>query len=432
METYAQALNIAIPFFLVLIAIEHVAAKKMGLVVNRGADMIASLSSGVTNTVKDVLGLSIAIIGYGALVDWLKSHNLVLYQLEATWLLFLVAFVAKDFAGYWIHRFEHEINVLWNRHVVHHSSEEFNLACALRQSISEILSFTAIFMLPAALLGVPAKVLAIVLPVQLFAQFWYHTRTIDRMGWLETVLVTPSHHRVHHAINPIYIDKNYSQIFIIWDKLFGTFQPELPDEPPVYGTKKPAQTWNPIVINFQHIGLLIRDAWLARNWVDKLKIWFMPTGWRPADVQQSHPMKIINDPSEQQKYDTHLSRGLLGWSWFQMAATMTMTIYMFNRIAGIGAPGIYLYGLFVFISVYSFTSLMDRNPRAVWFEAARLGLGIALIAWQGDWFGLDDWVTRGTWLVVAYLVASFAGALWFSLTESSREGVAEQRAGSFA
>jgi sterol desaturase/sphingolipid hydroxylase (fatty acid hydroxylase superfamily) len=412
MEAYAQALNFAIPLFLTLIVIEQLAAMRMGLLINRGADMIASLNSGITNTVKDVLGLSVAIISYGWLVE-----RVAVYAIQSTWLLYVVAFIAKDFAGYWIHRLEHEYNLLWNRHVVHHSSEEFNLACALRQSISSVISFFGLFMLPAAILGVPTKVIAVVAPLHLFAQFWYHTRTIDRMGWLESFLVTPSHHRVHHAINPIYIDKNYSQVFIIWDKLFGTFQAELPEEPPVYGIKKPARTWNPILINFQHLWLLIQDAWHARNRWDKLRIWFMPTGWRPQDVAREYPVQIIQDPSQLHKYDTNLSRSLLYWSWAQFAVISVLSIYLFNRIAAIGSPGIFLYGLFVFASVYSLSSLMDKNPRAIWHELARLLLGLALIAWQGDWFGLDAFVAGGTWLMAGYLGLSLGVTGWFVLTE---------------
>ena len=412
MEAYAQALNFAIPFFLTLILIEQFAARRMGLVINRGADMIASLSSGVTNTVKDVLGLSIAIISYGWLVD-----RVAVYTIQSTWLVYAVAFIAKDFAGYWIHRLEHEINLLWNRHVVHHSSEEFNLACALRQSISAFISFFGVFMLPAALLGVQTKVIAIVAPLHLFAQFWYHTRTINRLGWLEYFLVTPSHHRVHHAINPIYIDKNYSQVFIIWDRLFGTFQSELHDVPPVYGIKNPARTWNPILINFQHVWLLIQDAWHTNNWMDKLRIWVMPTGWRPADVVQKYPVKIIDDPAKLEKYDTGLSKPLLIWSWAQFLVTTTLAIYLFNRIAAIGSPGIFLYGLFVFVSVYSFASLMDKNPRTIVYELVRLLLGISLIGWHGDWFGLDTFIAGGSRLMVGYLGASVAVTIWFVLTE---------------
>ncbi|MGG7215415.1 sterol desaturase family protein, partial [Clostridium nigeriense] len=133
------------------------------------------------------------------------------------------------------------------------SSEDFNLACALRQSISTIVKVFTIFLLPAALLGVPTNVIAIVAPLHLFAQFWYHTQHIDKMGWLEKIIVTPSHHRVHHALNPEYLDKNYGQIFIFWDKWFGTYQEELPTVKPVYGITRPVQTWNPIKINFMHM-----------------------------------------------------------------------------------------------------------------------------------------------------------------------------------
>ncbi|MEK7257962.1 MAG: sterol desaturase family protein, partial [Bacteroidota bacterium] len=136
MEAYAQALNYAVPFFLLLILLEAIAAKRLGLKINRGADTISSLSSGITNTVKDVLGLTLVVVGYA----WLVKH-LAIFEIKATWLVFLIAFIVKDFAGYWVHRLEHEVNFLWNRHIIHHSSEEFNLSCALRQSVSSMISF---------------------------------------------------------------------------------------------------------------------------------------------------------------------------------------------------------------------------------------------------------------------------------------------------
>lgn len=412
MEEYAKALNFAIPLFISLIIVEQVIAVRRGLHINRGADMIASLSSGLTNIVKDVLGISIAIVSYGYLVD-----HLAIYKVQATWLMFVVAFIAKDFAGYWIHRFEHEFNLLWNRHVVHHSSEEFNLSCALRQSISAIVGFLGLFMLPAALLGVPKQVMDIIIPLHLFGQFWYHTRVIGRMGWLEYFLVTPSHHRVHHAINPAYIDKNYGQILIVWDKMFGTFQAELDNEPPVYGVKKPAQTWNPILINFQHLGLLAQDAWHARRWQDKLKIWFMPTGWRPADVQASYPRQIVNDPRDLNKYDTNLSSALLYWSWFQYTMIGLLTLYMFNRLAAIGVPNIYIYGLYLLISVYSMTTLMDKNRRVVGYELVRFGFAVGLTIWQGGWFKIAELTPLLNWIVLAYFVVSLLGTMFFATGE---------------
>ena len=230
METYGRILLIAMPAFLALVLLEKWYGWWKGKDTVRNMDMISSLTSGVTNVTKDVLGLSVAILSY----QWMVNHLRVI-SIESTWLTYLVAFMALDFAGYWTHRIAHTYNFFWNNHIIHHSSEEFNLACALRQSISVFVRIFAFLLLPAALLGVDAKVVAIVAPLHLFAQFWYHTQHIDRMGFLEHIIVTPSHHRVHHAINPEYIDKNYAQIFIFWDKLFGTFQEEKPDVPPVYG-----------------------------------------------------------------------------------------------------------------------------------------------------------------------------------------------------
>ncbi|TMP65570.1 sterol desaturase, partial [Pseudoalteromonas ruthenica] len=131
-----------------------------------------------------------------------------IFSIQSSIAVFIIAFFALDLTGYLVHRIDHEINFFWNSHIIHHSSEDFNLACALRQSISTIVKVFTIFLLPAALLGVPTNVIAIVAPLHLFAQFWYHTQHIDKMGWLEKIIVTPSHHRVHHALNPEYLDKN--------------------------------------------------------------------------------------------------------------------------------------------------------------------------------------------------------------------------------
>ena len=261
METYANVLLIALPSFMVLILIEIIyGVWKKELNYNL-MDTISSLSAGTTNMIKDLLGIGFIIITYPYILE-----NIALIKLEESVALYIIALVCMDFASYWNHRLNHSINVFWNRHVVHHSSEEFNLACALRQSISKnIIGFGALFLIPAALFGVPQKIIIILAPLHLFGQFWYHTRHIGKLGWLEYFLVTPSQHRVHHAINPEYVDKNLSAIFCIWDRMFGTFQEELDEKPCVYGTLKPVQTWNPIIINFQHNWGLAKDAWRAKN-----------------------------------------------------------------------------------------------------------------------------------------------------------------------
>jgi len=414
MESYAQALTYAIPIFLALIGIEAFFSWRMGVKINRGPDMISSLTSGISNIVKDVLGLSIAIVSYAWLVN-----RIALFEIGMQWYVFVIAFVAKDFAGYWIHRMEHTINVFWNRHIIHHSSEEFNLSCALRQSISEVFSFVGIFLLPAAIIGVPVEVIAIIAPIQLFAQFWYHTRLIGKMGWLEYFIVTPSHHRVHHAINLEYIDKNYGQIFITWDKLFGTFQPELKEVPPVYGVKRPVKTWNPMLIGVQHIWLILRDAVRTNSWKDKFKIWFMPTGWRPADVIEKYPVAIVEDVFHLNKYDTLISSRLLTWSWIQMWILLAITMDLFLRFGDIGFPGVLLYGLFLFVSIFSITSLMDKAVYAPIAEVVRFALIMALlINNQFDWFGWASVSNGLPWVVFGYACLSLLLSFYFHLAES--------------
>ena len=414
METYGRILLIAMPAFLALVLLEKWYGWWKGKDTVRNMDMISSLTSGVTNVTKDVLGLSVAILSY----QWMVNHLRVV-TIESTWLTYLIAFMALDFAGYWTHRIAHTYNFFWNNHIIHHSSEEFNLACALRQSISVFVRIFAFLLLPAALLGVDAKVVAIVAPLHLFAQFWYHTQHIDRMGFLEHIIVTPSHHRVHHAINPEYIDKNYAQIFIFWDKLFGTFQEEKPDVPPVYGITRPARTWNPIKINFQHLWLLITDAWRTQSWKDKFRIWLMPTGWRPADVAEKYPVYKIDDVYHFDKYDTKGSIALHAWLWIQLVALLLFISYLFGNIAQIGSPGMFLYGAFVFLSVYSLTELMDRNRNAIYWEIFKNGFAAYLLIAQGDWFGISAFANWAVYAIAAYLIVSTIVTAYFSFQKDS-------------
>ncbi len=424
MEAYGKILLIAMPAFFVLVLLE----KAWGIWKQKDTvpvtDMIASLSSGITNVTKDVLGLSVAVISY----QWLFTQ-FSFFTIESTWLVYVIAFFALDFAGYWTHRIAHEYNIFWNNHIIHHSSEEFNLACALRQSIASIFKIFAIFLLPAAFLGVPPEVIGVVAPLHLFAQFWYHTQHIRSLGFLERIIVTPAHHRVHHAINPEYLDKNYGQIFIFWDKWFGTFQEEREDIPAVYGVTRPVQTWNPIKINFMHLWLLIQDAWRAKNWGDKLKIWFMPLGWRPSDVAAKYPVAKIQDVYHFDKYNPELNAGMRIWSFSQLIVLLLLLSYLFSNLAAIGAPGIFYYGGFVFLTVFAYTELMDRNPLAWCWEVLKSSYALYFVFTTGDWFGLNAQFSGAVYVFVGYLVISTLSSLLFSLqkpnTSSSSSQLAE-------
>ncbi|MCW3127951.1 MAG: sterol desaturase family protein [Bacteroidetes bacterium] len=407
-------LYFGIPYFTISIIIELLYARWRGDNM-RMIDVVSSLSSGMTNILKESLGLGFALISYEFL---LKHFQLVHWDTPPVWMYFF-CFLAIDFSGYWVHRIEHQVNFFWNHHIIHHSSEEFNLACALRQSFSDFISYFTIFSLPMALLGVPLSVIAIIAPVQLFAQFWYHTRYIKRIGFLEKIIITPSHHRVHHAMNDEYLDKNFGQIFIFWDKLFGTYQEELPEVEPVYGVKRAVKTWNPYLINFKHLYLLITDAWHAKSWKDKLRIWFMPTGWRPADVAEKYPVPYVHDVSTFEKHDPVYSSVFVIWSFLQMAFCLLLMCFLFYRIDKITHTETLLYGGFILVSVFAYTSVMDKKAYGIIAIIAQAVLGIVLIIWTGDWFGMSGVWSAGPTALIVCLIASAVASIFFHFTEFS-------------
>ncbi|SHM25495.1 sterol desaturase family protein [Flavobacterium xinjiangense] len=418
MEEYGKILVFVMPIFLILILLEKLYGHYKGENTAPNMDSISSVSSGMVNSVKDVLGLSITLISY----DWIAS-KIVVFHLEATIMAYIIGFIAIDFYGYWSHRLSHQINFLWNKHAIHHSSEEFNLACALRQPVSSFVNLFTFLLIPAALLGVPSKVIAITLPIHLFLQFWYHTKHIKKIGFLENILVSPSHHRVHHAINPEYMDKNHSQIFIIWDKLFGTFQEELETVPPVFGITRPAKTWNPIRINFQHLWLLITDAWRAENWKDKFTIWFKPTGWRPENFEEKYPVHKITNVYDFEKYGTNHSTKLMIWSMTQALITLIFITYLYNSIAIIGLPNVFVYGAFIFITVYSYTELMDTRKISILWESIRFIFGIGIISFFGDWFGMNQLFPYANYIIIGYLTLSLVASVYFVSVNFEKETV---------
>jgi sterol desaturase/sphingolipid hydroxylase (fatty acid hydroxylase superfamily) len=418
MVEYGKILVFVMPIFLILIILEKLYGHYKGENTAPNMDSISSVSSGMVNSVKDVLGLSITLISY----DWISS-KIAVFHLEPTVMTYVIGFIAIDFYGYWSHRLSHQINFLWNKHAIHHSSEEFNLACALRQPVSSFVNLFTFLLIPAALLGVPSKVIAITLPVHLFLQFWYHTKHIKKIGFLENILVSPSHHRVHHAINPEYMDKNHSQIFIVWDKLFGTFQEELETVPPVFGITRPAKTWNPIRINFQHLSLLISDAWRAESWKDKFTIWFKPTGWRPENFEEKYPVHKITNVYDFEKYGTNHSKKLMIWSMFQAVITLLLITYLYNSIAIIGLPNVFLYGAFIFVTVYSYTELMDTRKISIFWESIRFIFGISILAYLGDWFSISQFLPYANYIIIGYLTLSLIVTVYFVSVNFEKEKV---------
>ena len=405
MEAYANALLIAIPCFMVLLLLEIFYGYYRGRQTYVFMDTISSLSSGLTNILKDSLGLVIVLVSY----PWLTKHLAVLTIESSLW-LYIVAFICIDFASYWSHRLNHKINFFWNQHVIHHSSEEFNMACALRQSVSNILGYGALFLIPAAFLGVPNEVIATLAPLHLFGQFWYHTQHIGKLGWLEYIIVTPSQHRVHHAINPLYIDKNLSAIFCVWDRIFGTFQEELDDEPPVYGVLKPVKSWNPLWINFQHLWGLITDAWFTKDPKAKFTIWFKPTGWRPEDMKQRHPRSVITDIYTYKKFNSGSSTILKYWAAYHLLATLGLLLQFLFYFGELDFKNGFITGLLLFVAIFSYTSVMDRFTWSRSLEWTRLILTLVVIVVLGGTFiPLMYW----TWLF--YILLSIVALLVLTL-----------------
>ena len=399
MDTYASFLLWAVPIFLLLIVVEIVYGHLKKNQTYNLMDTIASLSSGTTNMLKDILGLTIIIISYPFIFS-----KTAFFQIESTFWVYAVAFICIDFSSYWNHRLNHKINVFWNIHIIHHSSEEFNLACALRQTISNILGYYALFLIPAAVVGIPHEVIGLLLPLHLFGQFWYHTRHIGKLGILEYIFVTPSQHRVHHAINPIYIDKNLSAIFCVWDRWFGTFQEELDEEPPVFGVLKPVKTYNPIIINFTHLWSLILDFIRTNSWKDKLLLWWMPTGYRPADVVKKFPTNTIDDVYSFDKYAPPASLLIKFGAFSQWLCTTFMMFFFLSSFSSFDTEQSLLFSGLVFISVFSYSAIMDGYKWAYSFEIFRNGIGIAFFIIPSQWIFYNTNLTALLYFGLTYFL----------------------------
>jgi len=272
--------EVAVPFFILAMALEYLYGRFTKKQTYRLNDTVNSLQLGVLSRLVDVLKLSFASVVFGAVV---KGLGVPQWSMDSAW-QWIAAFVAYDFCYYWKHRFGHEWRIMWASHVAHHQSEEFNLSTALRQTGTDYLGF--VFYIPLFLAGVPAAAVVTVGSLNLIYQFWVHTEHIRRLGPLEWIFVTPSNHRVHHARNPEYIDKNYGGVFILWDRLFGTFKDELPEVPCEYGITHGLRSWNPLWANAHFWWETAQLAWRTRSWRDKVRIWFMRPGWFPADLAE--------------------------------------------------------------------------------------------------------------------------------------------------
>ncbi len=290
----------AVPLFVALMGLEFAWGRWRGRDTYRLGDTLASLSQGLLS---QVLGACTLLLTVG--IYALVQARLALWPASAFWTGWAgigLATLLYDFCDYWLHRASHRCTLFWAAHVVHHQSQEFNLSTALRQeSLYPVFGFP--FFLPLALLGVPPSTFAAAGVIVLFYQFWIHTGHVGQLGWFDRVFSSPSNHRVHHAVNDGYVDRNYAAILIVWDRLFGTYAAET--EPCVYGARAPLASWDPLRALAQVFLDVGRQAARMRRWADRLRIWWMPPEWLPGDLRPAAPAAF--DLAAVPRYDPPLS-----------------------------------------------------------------------------------------------------------------------------
>jgi len=390
----------AVPFFVLLILLEVYAAYKRGMKgYYRLPDALTSLSIGIGEQVISIFSKLGVLYLYSYLYNHYHIFTWEFNVVNTILLLFLF-----DFIFYWAHRWGHEINFLWGGHVVHHSSEDYNLTTALRQPwFFQLITFN--LFLPLAILGFDPTILAVVAGIDILYQFWIHTQLIKKLGPLEWVLNTPSHHRVHHGVNPQYVDKNYAGVFIIWDRLFGTFEEE--KEEVVYGITSPVKTWNPAWANVHYYVDLATQARKCTNIADKLHVWVAPPGWKPDYLGGREYPKPV-DMATYKKFDTPTPKNLSTYTLVQFSILMVLATgylaigdFLFDSVREIAIN--IGYAAFIFISLVAVGAFFEQKKWAFPIEFVRL----FALPWLAFLLPIDN----NLWLAVAVAVAALLSGI---------------------
>jgi sterol desaturase/sphingolipid hydroxylase (fatty acid hydroxylase superfamily) len=382
------------------LAVERFSHRKL----YRLPDAISNLSCGITSQLS---GLFLKILAIG--VYEILFSNFAFFELEKGWLYWVSLFLLVDFAYYWAHRMSHEVNLFWGGHVVHHQSEDYNLSVALRQSSFQIV-WTFAFNLPLALIGFETLDFALISALNTLYQFWIHTETIKKLGFLEYFLNTPSHHRVHHGRDPKYIDKNHAGSLIIWDKMFGTFQAE--EEKPTYGITKPINSWNAVWANFSHYAEMGKDLKRIEKWSDKVKYLFKKPGWLPASLGGYRAAPEV-DKTTYKKYETPAPVALNYYVLFQYALCLVGTgLFLFKQNEFLLGEKVF-FTIIISIVVVNSGVLFENKAWVKWAEWIRIIVyPILLIAFTFIYF----WPPIFIGVAIAYLIIS---ATWFySITKN--------------
>lgn len=376
----------AIPLFIVLIAIELLVDRLRKTHYYRFNDFISSLNLGILSRITGILKTA-----SGFSIYFWVYQQFAITQLESTITVWLLAFLGYDLAYYWSHRLNHQIAVMWGSHVVHHSGEEYNLTTALRQTGTFSLFGWAVY-LPLALVGIPLEIFAACASLNLVYQFWVHTRHIDRMpAWFEAIMVTPSHHRVHHALNWDYINKNYSGVFIIWDKLFGSFQAEKDELPIVYGVSHQLASWNPVWANLQVYWNLLVDCFHTKLWRDKFLIWFKDPGWRSEDLKQNYPRSWVTSKTLQ-KYDVAIDFSTKVYLSIHFLLFLILSVLLMSAAPKLTIMTNSLLCLVAIINLVGFGAIQEKKWWGVYSEFIRLSSTVAAVIIMFNFYSTSQWL----------------------------------------
>jgi len=354
---------LSIPIFFILIGVEVLINRLKHTGWYRFNDAVTNISCGIAQQITGVFSKTILIISYIYLYDHYRVFNLK--ENILTWTLL---FIGIDFFYYWFHRMAHEISLFWGTHIVHHQSEEYNLSVALRQSSFQ--GFVSmVFYLPLALVGFNPISFVTINAFQTLYQFWIHTKAIDRMPtWFEFLFNTPSHHRVHHGRNPKYIDKNHGGTLIIFDRMFGTFQPE--EEEVIYGVTKPLASWNPVWANFDWYADMWQDLKKEMTWADRLRLLFNKPGWLPSYLGGYRaPQQIISDQVE--IYDTKIPLGLNYYILFQYLILLLFTSAFLFNLDQFGRVEEVIIATYILLTIASIGGIFETKRWAFGFEIFR-------------------------------------------------------------
>ncbi len=398
---------IATPFVLGLIVLEVLfcLTKKNGYY--EFQDSVASLGTAVINQCVNVL---VAVIWYPAL-GWLSARGL--FHFEPNVWTGIGLFLGVDFLFYWFHRFGHRTNLGWAAHMPHHSTEELNYAVALRASVTQRF-FSFFFYAPLALVGFDAEWIIAMVAFHLVLQLIPHTRVVPKLpAFIESWMNTPSHHRVHHARNERYLDKNYGGFLIIWDKLFGSFEPET--EACSYGVTSPPNTWDPTFINFQVWREVLRDAWEAPRFVDKLRVWFMPTGWRPSGLPERKKGTWRRADGSEIKFQSTPLPGSKPYLIVQIVIAFGLMLLVSSEKSPLGGWEKVLLAGLLWAAATAWAAMLESKRWARWLELGRL------VATMGFLLALErSGVLRFEWTAVG-VVSLGISAAWVLMLQRATE-----------